>query len=320
MALRLFAQMEKVTDKKLPLATLFQAPTIEQFADILRRENWTPSWNSLVPIQPGGSRRPLFLVHGVGGNVLNYHALGKLMAPDQPVYGLQSIGMDGALTPLATVEAMATAYIKEMRALQPEGPYYIGGMSFGAMVAWEMAIQLTAQGQKTELLALLDAGPWGAEEQLGKAESLRLKYLSLAARIRHNFLTLLFLPWQEKITYFRKKKKTFKRRLKSRQWQKKYIQALREGHGLPPGIQNVKEANFMAAPNYRPRPYAGHVTVFRASEKILNLSSDPKAGWKHLALGGVTIHEVPGNHLSLVEEPHVRVLVEKLRACLATSP
>ena len=317
LAVKLFAKIEQVTGKKLPLATLFQAPTIEQCAEMLRRENWTPAWNSLVAIQPAGNKPPLFLVHAVGGNILNYQPLARLLAPDQPVYALQSVGMDGQQSPLKSVEEMAAAYIKEMRALQPRGPYHVGGMSFGGMVSWEIAQQLTAQGELIGLLALLDVAPWGALERLGRVEVFRLNALSLFYRIRYNLITFVSLPWKEKLVYIRKKKKTLKRRLKSRQWQREYMQMLRDGHTLPPGIQNVKEANFLAADQYEPQPYPGDVTVFRASEKMFNLGIDPRIGWRHLARKGVTIYAVPGDHLTLVEEPNVRTLVEKLRSCLA---
>ncbi|MBI3418287.1 MAG: amino acid adenylation domain-containing protein [Verrucomicrobia bacterium] len=317
LAVKLFIKVEQVTGKKMPLATLFQAPTIEQFAEILHRENWTPTWNALVAIQPSGSKTPLFLVHGVGGNILNYQALAKRLAPDQPVYALQSVGMDGKQSPLKSVEEMATEYIKEIRGLQPQGPYYLGGMSFGGMVIWEMAQQLAAQGEQIGLLAMLDVAPWGIRERLSHAELFRLRAVFFFDRVRYNLIAFLSVPWREKIIFLQKKKKTMKRRLKSRQWQREYVQMLRDGHNLPPGIQNVKEANFLAAENYEPQPFDVKVTVFRGIDKMIKLGIDPRIAWRHLARGGVELHEVPGDHLTLLEEPNVQVLVKKLRTCLA---
>ncbi|MEP6911124.1 MAG: amino acid adenylation domain-containing protein, partial [bacterium] len=134
MAVRLFAQIEKMFNRKLPLAILFQAPTIEGLATVLQDESAEP-WSSVVAIQPGGRRQPFFCVHAVGGNVLEYHDLARHLGPDQPFYGLQSQGLDGKNAPLNQIDEMATLYIKELRAVQPDGPYMIGGRSFGGVVA-----------------------------------------------------------------------------------------------------------------------------------------------------------------------------------------
>ena len=160
LAVRLFAQVEKRTGKSLPLATLFQAPTIEQLAAILRQEGWESPWASLVPIKPGGSRPPIYCVHGVGGNILEYLDLAKHMEEDQPFYGCRRLtGWQTAHSNL-TVGQMAAHYIEEVRAFQPHGPYYLGGSSFGGLVAYEMAQQLRAAGEAIGMLALFDTnGP-----------------------------------------------------------------------------------------------------------------------------------------------------------------
>ena len=131
LAARLFAQIEKLTGKNLPLATLFQAPTIDGISALLRREGRGSSWSSLVAIKPTGDRSPFFCVHAAGGNVLGYRSLASRLDPDQPVYGLQARGLDGADVPLESVEEMAAQYVREVRALQPAGPYYLGGACFG---------------------------------------------------------------------------------------------------------------------------------------------------------------------------------------------
>src|SRR5712692_1384520 len=124
-------------------------------------KEWSPSWSSLVAIKPNGSKTPFFCVHGLGGNVLEFSDLARHLDDDQPFYCLQSQGLDGEQPLLTSVEEMAAHYIKEMRELQPAGPYFIGGRSLGGMVAFEMACQLRAQGQEVGLLALLDTYPSG---------------------------------------------------------------------------------------------------------------------------------------------------------------
>jgi thioesterase domain-containing protein/acyl carrier protein len=160
LAVRLFAQIEKTFDKNLPLATLLQAPTIEQLASILRQKDWSASWSPLVTIQAGGSRPPLFCIHGGGFNVLIYRDLAINLGSDQPVYGLQARGLDGKENLNIKLEDVASDYIRQMRNVQPEGPYFLAGLSAGGTIALEMAQQLHAQGQKVALLAMLDSyGP-----------------------------------------------------------------------------------------------------------------------------------------------------------------
>ena len=132
-ALILFAQIERGFGKKLPLATLYEAPTVGQLADILREEEWSASWSSLVPIQSNGSKPPFFLVHGAGGNVLIYRDLARYLGSDQPVYGLQSQGLDGEQPFQTRIEDMACHYLKEVKAIQPQGPYLFGGYCMGGV-------------------------------------------------------------------------------------------------------------------------------------------------------------------------------------------
>ncbi|HEY6122356.1 MAG TPA: amino acid adenylation domain-containing protein, partial [Pyrinomonadaceae bacterium] len=156
LAVSLVTQIEKVFGKKLPLATLFQAPTVEQLASLLNDEKWSPCWSSLVAIQPGGSKPPLFCPHLALGHVLFYHDLAHHLGSDQPVYAFRPQGLDGAQPHHTRIEEMASHYIKEMRVLQPEGPYYLCGSSFGGLIAFEMARQLEVQAQEVGLLALFD--------------------------------------------------------------------------------------------------------------------------------------------------------------------
>ncbi|MDJ0901106.1 MAG: amino acid adenylation domain-containing protein [Xenococcus sp. MO_188.B8] len=160
MAVQLFTEIEKIFGKKLPLATLFQATTVKALANIIRQKNWLAPWSSLVPIQPNGSKPPLFYMHAGGGNLLFYRDLALSLGSDQPVYGLQPRGLDGNITPSSNILEMAEFYISQIRTIQPEGPYYLAGLSTGGLIAWEIARQLEKQGQSVGLLALFDTyGP-----------------------------------------------------------------------------------------------------------------------------------------------------------------
>ena len=156
LAVRMFAQIEKNFKVRLPLATLYDAPAIEDIARILQTEVVSSGWQSLVPIQPSGSRPPFFCFHGGGGNVLIYRKLSQYLGSDQPFYGLQSQGLDGSSPLLRTIEEMAALYVKEIRSVQPHGPYFLGGYCLGGSIAYEAAQQLHAAGEEVALLALFD--------------------------------------------------------------------------------------------------------------------------------------------------------------------
>ncbi len=146
-AVQLLTRIEQVFGRKLPLATLFQAPTVARMAHLLKEANWRPSWRSLVAINPTGSKPPMFLIPGVGGNVLMFGLLSKLLGPDQPTYGLQARGLDGQEKPFTRIPDMAAHYLSELRNARPSGPYVLCGSCTGGVVAFEMAQHLVAQGR-----------------------------------------------------------------------------------------------------------------------------------------------------------------------------
>jgi len=158
----MFAKIEAMFGKNLPVATLFGNSRLSDLADLIRAHRWLDPWSSLVPIQPEGSRPPLFYIHAGGGNLLVYRDLSLSLGADQPVYGLQPKGLDGILDPLRTVEEMAEHYVSLVCSIQPKGPYFIAGLSSGGTIALEMAQRLRARGQEVAFLAMFDTtGPQG---------------------------------------------------------------------------------------------------------------------------------------------------------------
>jgi thioesterase domain-containing protein len=154
LALRMFSAIEQIFGMRLPMAMLFQAPTIEQLAEVLRDGGCSVRWRSLVAIQAHGTQRPLFVVPGVGGNVLVFARLSRLLGEDQPFYGLQAQGLDGKARPFTRIEEMARHYVAEIRTVQPHGPYRIGGTCTGGLVAYEMAQQLMGEGEEVLLIIM----------------------------------------------------------------------------------------------------------------------------------------------------------------------
>jgi pimeloyl-ACP methyl ester carboxylesterase len=187
LAIKLFYEINQAFDKNLPLATLFAAGTIESLAKILHPQtalNATvpTAWSSLVPIQPQGDKPPFFCIHGLGGEVLSFRELAMHLGAEQPFYGLQPQGLDGKQPLHNRIEDMATQYIREIQTLQPQGPYFLGGYSFGGIVAFEMAQQLQRQGQKVALLAMLDSSLPGSDQ--------RSPFLKRVVEHFNNFLQL----------------------------------------------------------------------------------------------------------------------------------
>jgi amino acid adenylation domain-containing protein len=318
LAVRLFAQIEKNSGTRLPLATLFRAPTVAQLATILEKglqKECTTAWSSVVPIQPRGSKPPFFCVHALGGNVLEYYDMAHYLGKAQPFYGLQSAGLDGRRPPHTRVEDMAAHYIKEVRELQPAGPYFIGGRSLGGMVAFEMACQLRAQGQEVGLLALLDTYPSGYAKLFRDETTVRAAFGRAARRTRAHAANLRGLSARDKLSYLIWKARFAPRKMKSQVWRRVYEAYENLGRPLPRALRDVTEFNSLAVREYVPQVYDGRVTLFWASGDLRS-SNDLVEGWRALAGGGIEVHEIPGSHLDIVREPHVQELAKKLSGCL----
>jgi amino acid adenylation domain-containing protein len=317
LAVRLFAQIEKSFGRNLPLATLFQAPTVRELARALRAEGWPAPWSSLVMIQGGEKRLPFFCIHAVGGNVLEYHDLARLLGSDQPFYGLQAKGLDGSEDPHTTIKEMAEHYLKEMREVQPEGPYLLGGRSSGGTIAFEMACRLAAEGETVALLALLDTYPAGYFKLLPDSGSLSQRAIRYGRKLRSHAANLRRLKTKEKLTYVLRKLKYAPEKAKHKLYRRAYKLYQRIGMSLPSVLKNIEEINFTAVRDYVPQTYPGDVTLFLAPD--LTGDYDLHDGWRGLVEGRIETHDITGDHINIVKEPHVRVLAEKLRGCLERS-
>lgn len=310
LAVSLFNRIEKEFGQRFPLAILFKAPTIEDLAKRLNKEEEdTADWPSLVPIQPRGAKKPLYLVHGAGGNVLLYKTLSKYLEPDYPLYGLQSQGLDGSSKPLHTVEEMAEHYLKEIRAVQSSGPYFLGGYCMGGTIAYEIAQRLLSKGEEVGIVAMLDT------YNFVKAEKVSFKRF-MFEKLKFHIKNFAQLKPSEMLRYFKEKK----RLADDGGWA--HIRTEMPGTTLDDsfgraesGIElSVQTINDHAGDLYIPKPYDGRLTLFKP-QKNYSFYSDPKMGWGEL-VNDLDIVEMPINPHAMLVEPYVETLAQELKARL----
>ena len=312
LAVRLFAQIEKVTGMRLSVAVLFQAPTVEKLAQLMGEQGAPRQWKSLVAIQPGGSRPPFFCVHAHDGGVLFWRDLARYLGPDQPFYALQPRGLDG-LEPLhSTIEEMASHYVREIRTLQPEGPYYIGGHCIGGLIAFEMAQQLRVQGETVAFLAVIDS--FAPRPERPAKGSLWRRYRYRAIRFFERTIglhlgNLSVLKAGERLPYMKGKI--------DKALYKVYMGLGARWVAAARNRQNILKAGRQASRQYRPQVYPGKITLFRATDLGGRIEHDPKMGWGRWAGGELETHIIPGYHAHIVLEPRVRLLATELSLALA---
>jgi amino acid adenylation domain-containing protein len=284
LAAQLIDQIEKHFGKRLPLDVLWYGnATVERLASLIRQDEASVVWPQLVEIKPHGTKAPLFCVHTMGGNLFHYFELAYALDSEQPVFGLQARGVYGREAPRSTVEEIAADCIAAMRSEQPVGPYRIAGFSSGGVVAFEVARQLREAGEAVALLALLDT-------------------FAPEVRMRNSV-------WHKLLKVLRMKN--------ARLLQERILHTVLHGLGRPNirRLRAVGEAHRWAHWSYRPRPYAGRLTLFVAKQSA-NFATDPALGWRGLAGGDLDIREVPGTHGLMVKRPVVEELARQLQACL----
>jgi thioesterase domain-containing protein/acyl carrier protein len=313
LAVHLFVQIERVFKVKLPLATLFEAPTIEELARILRREASQSGWSPLVPIQTAGSRPPFFCVHGAGGNVLIYRDLAQRLGSDQPFYGLQAPGLDGSCEPLRRVEDMAALYAREIRRIQPRGPYFLGGYCGGGTIAFEVAQQIQAQGEQVALLAMFDTMNWS---NIPLPTIWDKGYYSVERFVFHagNFLRL---DSEGRSRFLKEKTKILRSRIPV--WRgmllAKFDKKRRTDSSKSLVLAKIWQANDQACQSYVPRPYPGSVADFRPMKQY-RLFNRPDAKWDRLAQGGLEIVVLPLYPAGMLVEPFVQHLAAALEKAI----
>jgi thioesterase domain-containing protein/acyl carrier protein len=313
LAVKLFAEIERTFGRKLRLSTLYQAPSLGLLADAIAQASPSRPSSALAVLQPHGCRPPLFLVHGLQGDVLEYRDLVNRLGPDQPVYGIEARAADDGEAVLRTIEQLASCYVEELRQQQPAGPYFLCGYCWAGALTFEIAHQLRRAGEDVALLALIDAPCPGNRGPRLRVKRARRRHRNLSTRIVRSLGRLTELQvaraprflWERVVLLA-----TELAGVPAFRW------SVRLRRPLFPAFRGRRQAFLYAARAYRPTAYPGRLTLLRAWTSGLSTEQNALWGWDRVVAGGVELHRVPGGHVELMKEPKVGGLAEALQACL----
>lgn len=314
LAMRLVSKIKEQLGQDLPLAAVFDNPTIEQLANILRQKHKPANRSNIVPINRRGSKPPLFFVHPGGGGAMGYRHLASLLGEDQPFYGFQAIDEEeNQREPLLSVAERAAQYLEALFKVQPHGPYLLGGWSFGAYAAYEMARQLQQGNHEVASLILLDvtAPPPRSLPCDGDDADQLLLYLSGGKKLDFSLDPVKHHEADERLQYL--------------------VDRLVQSNALSPDVEISQVRNFakglrrrlLSLIDYEMPPYAGAITLIRGREGTSPVKGnhaepdDPTLGFARLSPWPVQVHFVPGTHDDLVRPPHVQHLADVIKACIS---
>jgi thioesterase domain-containing protein/acyl carrier protein len=309
LAVQLISKLRKRFQTDISSQSLWKSPTIAELAKSTlsntHLESAIPSL--LVEIKSGHTERtPLFLIPPGGGTPYAYRDLANCLAPEQPVYGIQTPGLDGKTQPLTQFEEMANHYIKALRVVQPTGPYCFGGASFGGMVAFEMAQQFYALGEKIALLVMIDV-PCPTNFSIEANNYIKTQAYSAGLTLNPSlpvsseYFNQLGLDEQAHYLF-----------------EHSEIVNTTEPESVISHVRNVLQviqANEQALKNYVPRTYPDRILFCRVSDlELVVMPPHPEKSWSELIMGGIDFHEIPGNHFTMLSHPHVEVMAKLLTA------
>ena len=306
LAARIFTDIQLSTDQRLAPSTLLKAPTIRQLAAVMDQAAWDLPV-PLVQLRPGGHGRPFFLVHSLAGTFLELWAVLRALNTQRAVYGLQARAVGDENAPYVSVREMAADYIGHMRRVQPAGPYAVGGYSFGGLVAYEIAQQLSRAGETVELVTLIDTHVHGRYLPLWEWARYCTGWLGVT------FGRLRSLPLRGQVDYLHKKAMVLSDRWRvalglNPKHPELVGDVLKEAN-LPPALRRTRGAMLVALREYRPEPYAGRVVFLRASRPG---PGDPLPVWRKVAQGGLEIDVTPGDHDEMISGANAKALAVAL--------
>ncbi len=307
-AVQAMTRLEKETGKRLPLASLFEAPTVEKLAKLIELDHKAIAWNSLVPIKPKGSKMPLYIVHGFGMNVLLFKDLAKHMDPDQPVFALQAKGLGPDDEALDNMEDIARYYVSEILATNPAQSFALAGYSFGGIIVYEMARQLKMMGKKIVMLAMFDT-------YAENSDYFDPTLIRLSKKAKRQFPKLLFILrslWQRPRQTISYQVNFVRRKLNG----KSAAEEEWESKDLSPKEIKIGEKYEYANSHYKMVPFDGAIDLFKVKTRLYYLDDMKYMGWKKYAKKGVYVHEISGDHKTFLYMPFAREFARILQQAL----
>ena len=311
LAVTLMTKIEERFGQPLQLSSLFKGATIRSLAEVIRDYSSQGHWSPLFEFQKGVGKRPFFSVHGIGGNIINFFDLARHLDPDRGFYGLQATDSRSYKDQYGTLEEMAADYITEMRQVQPEGPYILGGYSFGGIIAFEIAQQLYRAGQEVAMLVAMDvrAPIPGLDPEVVDADSVEHNLMTLADTLGLPMepfaeIDIMQLEPEKRLEYI---------------WQ---VANSVDGGPTKLSLRQVKKMyerlsiHVRLVEKYQAKHYPGRLTLFRVQDQNGPEWLGPTLGWDQLVDGGLEVRYVPGDHVTMLSIPHVEVLAQELRQSL----
>jgi thioesterase domain-containing protein/acyl carrier protein len=297
LAAQILTDIEDKFNRNLPLALLAECRTIEQMARYIEHSGDQLA-SSIIMFQSGGSRPPLFLFPGQHGDSFYFRNLACRLGNERPVYGLELVLSGTKTTPSIRMEQTAAGCLREILELQPAGPYFLAGHSYGGMLAFEIAQQLTRSGQTVAFLGLFDTFAPGS-----------YPHAEVPERVNIHRQNLRQLSWVERLNYGLKRVKSLAGRILS---SSSLLYTAERLKMLPKDIGWINQTAYS---RYRPDLFPGKVTLFRVYERPAYVRSDLTAGWKDYA-ADLEIIDVPGTHATLLGEPHIERLALEMKKCV----
>lgn len=303
-ALTIIVDIETTFDKRLPITVLLHHPTVQMLATFITSIS-SSTYNLLLPLKPEGSKVPLYVIHGIGLNLFNFIGMINHLAPDQPVYGIRAAGLDGNFKPLGSIEEVSAYYNQEILNHDPIGPYAIAGYSYGGVIAYEMARQLKQAGKKVEMLAMIDTN---LQEDLRNApqnELLKKKLMRQLDKLKFRTGSIIKYPFHN-LLYV---KEIYRQRFRRFLVRTKLVDKHKFSE-LPEYMQKVVYKFERAWDKYTLQPLDIAVDLFKAQTRMYYVDDPEFLGWQKYALGGVSVHEIPGDHKDIFSPPNDQVMAE----------
>jgi len=312
-AIRIMIALEKATGQDMPLSSLFEYPVIEELAAVIENTGKKQTGSKcLVRLKPEGNKTPLYIVHGWGLTVFIFKDVVKHLHPDQPVFALQGIGVDGYEEPLTTVEDIAARYISEILEQNPTGPYAFAGYSLGGVIACEIVKQLRIMGKQITMLAMFDAYAHTNEDSTINSLVSFKKINRFFLRIVHNLVQLIKDPstWEEKMIQLNRKLPKWLKR-------KNHIGKLRKDNDVDFYSNDLSKVYFTAVvQNHKLTAHEETIELFKATKNIYYYMDDPVyLDWPKYAKT-VNLHKVKGSHTTMFFPPNDKKFAETLQECL----